>query len=204
MKIIDIVKFNDGYAFVLDESPTMVYHEEMVKDNYTGRMKKMLVGKNDAGMMDFFTYGNELPYAKAFAGREFEILMGDGSKRTIKDVWWDGGSTSWGEAHGVKLVDFPHNTFERLVDCFVFFSGTARRDVIEKLLDDFHKENPDHEPCKYEDYRKYCREVKEETYVLCPKCRNCFPGVEHVGEVCGKCGKDNLIRLKDFDPFHRK
>lgn len=91
MKIIDIVKFNAGYAFVLDESPTMVYHEEMVKDNYTGRMKKMLVGKNDAGMMDFFTYGNELPYAKAFAGREFEILMGDGSKRTIKDVWWDCG-----------------------------------------------------------------------------------------------------------------
>ena len=52
MKIIDIVKLNDGYAFVLDESPTMVYHEEMVKDKYMGRMKKMLVGQNEAGMMD--------------------------------------------------------------------------------------------------------------------------------------------------------
>lgn len=166
MKIIDIVKMNYGYAFVLDESPTMVYHEEMVKDKYTGKMKLMLIGQNEAGMMDFLTYGNELPYAKAFAGREFEIQMEDGSKRTLKDVWWDGGSTSWMEAHGVNLVDFPHNTFDRLVNCFVFYSGTARRDVIEKLLDNFHKENPEHETWDYNKYEDYCRKVKEETYVL--------------------------------------
>lgn len=201
MKIIDIVKFNDGYAYVLNERPTMKYHEEMVPSNLTGKMQRMLVGQNEAGMMDFLTYGNELPYAKAFAGREFEILMEDGSKRKIKDVWWDSGSTSWMKKHNVELVDFTHNTFDELVNCFVFFSGTARKDVLQKLLDDFYDENKKYKPLDYMWYRNYCDQVRKETYVLCPTCRNCFFGIEHIGEVCERCGKDNLIRLKDFNPF---
>lgn len=199
MKIIEIVKFNDGYAYVLDENPTMVYHEEMVKDKVFG-VQRMLIGQNEAGMMDFLThhyYGN----MKAFAGREFEIQMEDGSKRIIKDVWWDEGATRWQDANGIKLVDFTHKTFDDLVDCCVFVGGTARKDVLEKLLDDFEKEHPNYKVWDYYEFHDYCRKVKEETYVVCPKCRRTYKGTENAGKNCTHCGREGLVLLSEFNPF---
>ena len=144
----------------MDEEPEMAYHEEFVMDKVFG-LKKMLIGENEAGMMDFLTYRDERPF-KAFAGREFNIKMSDGSMRTIKDVWWSEGVTRWQEATGLKIVDFPHATLSFLKKCSVFVGGTARADVAEKLLNDFCKEHPNYKAWEYCDFEKSLRKEAKE------------------------------------------
>lgn len=159
MKILEIVKFNDNFAYVLDEVPKMAYREELVKDDVFG-LQKMLIGENEAGMMDFLTYHNYLPL-QAFAGREITVEMADGNTRTLKDVWWSEGATRWQEASGVKLVDFTHDTLDSLKKCYVFFGGTVRKDVLDSMLREFNREHPNYEVWDYWAFENEIRRGKK-------------------------------------------
>ena len=193
MKILEIVKFNDHYAYVVDEDAPLVYHEETVPDKVYGK-RFMLVGENSIGRMSFLTFQRHSGHFKAFAGREFQVQMEDGTVRTLKDDWWDGGSSEWSQAHGVKMYGLTYNTLDRLVDCCVFCGSYVREDKLQALLNEFKSEHPDYTPWEYKDWHDHCREIQEATYDICPKCR-CLG--KELGATCPKCGHAT-IKLKDF------
>lgn len=193
MKILEIVKFNDHYAYVVDEDTPLVYHEETVPDKVYGK-RFMLVGENSIGRMSFLTFQRHSGRFKAFAGREFQVQMEDGTVRTLKDDWWDGGSSEWAQAHGVRICGLTYRTLDHLVDCCVFCGSYARADKLQALLDEFKSGHPDYTPWEYNDWHDHCREIKEATYDICPKCRCCG---KDLGATCPKCGH-TTIKLKDF------
>ena len=55
MKILEIVKINNRFGFVVDEAAPLVYHEEFVFDQAFKRTEHMLVGESADGRMVVWT-----------------------------------------------------------------------------------------------------------------------------------------------------
>ena len=68
--------------------------------------------------------------------------------------YWDGG---YGEAEkilGIKFSDFPHNTKEKLINCYVFFYGTADTEKLREMIRQFELKNPGYIMREYDDYEE--------------------------------------------------
>ena len=156
MKILEIVKVNSGFGFVVDEAAPLVYREEVVYDRAFRRYERMLIGESSDGRMDFLVHHN-YGSMKAFAGRELHIQMEDGTQRTIKDVWWSEGSSAWAAEHDVELHGFSYNTLDGMIDCCVFFASVIRAERLHEVINEFYEKHPDYTPWNHDAWRVYCR-----------------------------------------------
>lgn len=120
MKIIAVVEFNKGEAFVLNRAPKFLYE----------RQGNDLIA-TDGPFTAVYRY--ELPCGrfKAFAGREFDIPMLDGSTIKASGQYWASGL----EGH----LEVTWSIEERLRDCYVFFGGAmAKPDELAALRSEYN------------------------------------------------------------------
>ena len=161
MKIMEIVKVNNGFGFVVDEAAPLVYHEEFVFDQAFKRTEHMLIGESADGRMDFLVHEN-YGSMKAFAGRELTIQMEDGTQRKIKDVWWSAGASAWAAEHDVELRDFSYGTLDGMIDCCVFFASIMRAERLQELINEFYETHPDYSPWDHDAWHEHCRALRKE------------------------------------------
>lgn len=167
MKILDIVKFNDGVAFVVDEMPTLTYEKmtapvsacegEYEKFTFAGR--EFLIGRDESGVFYDVLYHRVEPGGrKAFAGREFSLPMKNGETFKTDGWWWDGGLSVAARMLGIEMGRVTIQDRASLAKCFVF---TARcMDVKmfdERLYRPFVDEHGKIEP---RDYHEFEREMR--------------------------------------------
>lgn len=186
MKILEIVKMNRGFAFVVDEAAPLVYQERRIYDRTFQRDERMLIGESADGRMDFLTYRN-WGSVKAFAGRELHIQVEDGTERTLKDVWWSDGAVRYEEAYGISLGSFSYNTLAGCIDCCVFYASAIRIERLQELINEFHETHPGYSPWEYNAWHDHCRELHDEQYMICPKCHTSVHQDKVPDGLCPKC-----------------
>lgn len=166
MKILDIVKFNDGVAFVVDKMPVLTYEKmvaptsackgEYEKFVFAGR--EFLIGADEDGVFYDVLYHRKENGPKAFGGHEFSLPMKDGGTFKTDGWWWDGGSSVAARMLGIEMGRVTIQDRSSLEKCFVF---TARyMDVKmfdERLYRPFVEERGEIEP---RDYYEFEREMK--------------------------------------------
>ena len=116
MKIIAVVKFNEGEALVFDEMPDPIY---------TKYGNDTIIGKSGS----FYTcYGYNEPsrWSKAFGGREFNIKLSDGTIEHCSGQWWDlvtGVAKKELHIDGDEriLVRVTANDIKSLSNCYVYY-----------------------------------------------------------------------------------
>ena len=123
-----VVKFNDGEALVLNKYPQIKYEKH---GGY-------LFGLDEYGIfVNVYAYERPSGSFKAFAGREFDISMVDGTFTKANGQWWDAGSDKLAEALGSKIIGVTINTKEELSKCYVFFGEKADENEYNKLRDTY-------------------------------------------------------------------
>ena len=143
MKIIDIVKFNDGIALVVDEIPALKYEQK----------GSLLIGSDDSNLLFDCLYfqmprGNE----KAFAGRKFDLPLKDGGSIHCDGKWWQGREVECAKELGIELAHITIRDLAFLKDCYVFGGLSVNKNVYMQMLRDFLTENPDYEVYGYWEY----------------------------------------------------
>ena len=142
MKIIKAHKNKDGHLYIMvDSIPKVTY--EKVGMSYAGSDK-------DNCFSDYLKYEHSSGNFKAFAGREFEIELKDGSKVKLKDHWWDSGM--YDNEH--EYIGVGLGSVEELQNCFVFCAYNIRKDTLEDMVEEYLKDNTFYE---YDDIRDWCK-----------------------------------------------
>lgn len=144
MKIIDIVKLNNGIALVVDEIPTLTYEQK----------GSLLIGSDDSNLLFNCLYyqtprGNE----KAFAGREFYLPLKDGGSIHCDGKWWQGREAECAEKLGIELAHITIRDLAFLKDCYVFVGLSVNKNVYMQMIRDFLTERPDYEVYGYWEYK---------------------------------------------------
>lgn len=139
LEIIDIILHRNKYAtqrfLVLNRKPSIVYE----------RRGDWLIGE-DGGVFDFYYFQRPSPNWKAFAGREFDIQMKDGSVIHAKGQWWFGRPGDFCELVSQEGCSTP----EYLAECNVFCSYHVDVDMITEWLssnepsNNYHKYHMSH------------------------------------------------------------
>lgn len=127
MKVIALVKFNQGIALVLDEKPQLTY---------TKYGTHTIIGTDGT----FCTcYGYEHPDGrwKAFAGAKFEIKLSDGSVEQCYGQWWDSITRKAIEVLGERPIHVTAQTLDALKKCYVFTGYSAIKERYEALIKDY-------------------------------------------------------------------
>jgi hypothetical protein len=123
-KIEAVVKFNSGEALVLNEKPVIKYE----------RYGSYLFGIDQFGIfVDVYKYETPSGSFVAFAGREFDIPMVDGTFTKANGQWWDAGGDALGKALGSEIISATANTKENLEKCYVFYGYRADKEEYQKL-----------------------------------------------------------------------
>lgn len=196
MKILEIVKVNNRFSFVVDEAAPLIYHEEFVFDQAFKRTEHMLIGESADGRMDFLVHHN-YGSMKAFAGRELHIQMEDGTQRTIKDVWWSEGSSAWATEHDVELRGFSYGTLDGMIDCCVFYASIMRAERLQELINEFYETHPDYTPWDYDAWHDHCQVLHEAQHQICTACHTSFHDTKVPDGICPKCS-GKLITLGEY------
>lgn len=143
MKIIDIVKFNDGIAIVVDEIPILTYEEK----------GSLLIGSDESNLLfDCLYYQSPRGGAKAFAGRKFDLPLKDGGTIHCNGQWWQGKERECAEKLGIELAHITIRDLEFLKTCYVFSGMSVNKNVYMQMLRDFLTANPDYEVYGYWEY----------------------------------------------------
>lgn len=114
--IIDVIRHSTKFAggltqgfIVLDKMPEFIYE----------RRGNCLVAADD-GFYDCLHYDKPSKNWKAFAGREFDLKMKDGTIEHAYGQWWSGKHQ---ENAPELIISLGMNTIEELHKCYVFCSG---------------------------------------------------------------------------------
>ena len=115
MKIIDVVKFSQSYAYVFDEIPPRLYEQH----------GNLLIGSDDSKtFLDCLHYqypvGRKEYGAYAFGGREFDLPLRNGGSVHCWGQYWDGRSAECGKILNVKICSLTASTKEELSKCYAF------------------------------------------------------------------------------------
>lgn len=188
MKILEIVRMNDGFGFVVDEAAPLVYHEEFVFDQAFKRTEHMLIGESADGRMNFLVHHN-YGSMKAFAGRELTIQMEDGNQRTIKDVWWSEGSSAWAAEHGVELRGFSYGTLDGMIDRCVFVASIMRAERLQELINEFYEMHPNYSPWDYAAWHKHCRTLRKVTFKRASEIQITLRRIDKIIEATSEQGR---------------
>jgi hypothetical protein len=127
-KIISVVKFNDGEAFVLKEKPKMVY---------TKYGKDTIIG-TDGIFYIFFGFEYPTPRREAFSGRAFDIQLETGEVIKCSGQWWDKITKRAIDVLGIndtdnKIVYATANSLDKLKECYVFTGYKSLSSKIEEF-----------------------------------------------------------------------
>lgn len=139
IKIEAVVQFNSGEAYVLDRYPEFRFQKE-----------GSILWANHSGFFKVYHYERPSGRFQAFAGREFDIPMVDGSSIRAKGDWWDAGSGVIAEKLGIELVPVTIGTKKGLQDCYVFSGGI----LMEKIALERMRSEYDGPVYPYRDYEK--------------------------------------------------
>lgn len=134
--VVAVVEMNNGEALVLNRPIRMLY--EQVGDDLIGR---------DGPFVDFLMYARGSGRFVAFAGRELELRMSDGTTRVVKDHWW----------HSVPpgSVSIPVSSEAELSKCYVFCGASVAPADLHELRSAYTGE-----VFPYWDYEKRLRDSK--------------------------------------------
>lgn len=129
IKVMAKVRFNDGFAYVLNRHSNLLY---------TKIDEETIIGE-DEGMLQFYKRGYCSPTWQAFAGRKFEIPLSDGTVEKCYGQWWDEMSEAARELFDPKdLCDFTFGTIDELRKCYVYVGCRAVRKWVEKLDSEYN------------------------------------------------------------------
>lgn len=142
MRIQKLIKQANGhYLAVFDEIPTITY--EKVGSDYIGSAvdaKGNIVASN---FLKRESYGN------AFAGRELNLHMKDGTIETIQNYWFDYGSHP---SHG-ECLDIGAETLQQLQQCYVYTSYSIPKNIFEQMVDEYLRHDKVY---TYTEVREWC------------------------------------------------
>jgi hypothetical protein len=152
MKIIDIVKFNSGHAYVFDEIPEKLYEKH----------GNLLIGIDDSKtIVDCLHYqypvGRKEYGAYAFGGREFDLPLKDGGSVHCWGQYWQGRSSECAKVLGFDICGLTASTKQALSKCYVFCGYYANKGRLEELINQFMTENPSYQAWEYWDYGKHLK-----------------------------------------------
>lgn len=120
MRILQIVKSGSGHSFfVVDSMPVLVYHRE----------KNIITGTDGVFYSCFYHHNDQ--YAKAFAGRPFQLLLDTGETIECHGDWWDGSYPN------IPLSLTPINTIEGLKRCYVYIGYNSSTPGFQKLIKEY-------------------------------------------------------------------
>lgn len=122
------------YHVVTNRSPVFVYE----------RMGQFLYAK-DGGFYSAYKYDRPSDHFKAFAGKEFDIPLKDGTIIHANGQWWDGGLPA--DADRPDVVYVGRGTPESLRRCYVYCSAMIEKSALDAWL-------AEHEAIDYWDMEK--------------------------------------------------
>lgn len=122
MKILKAYKGNHGRLYLCVNKIPKVKYEKIGVD---------YVGSDKNGYFSHYLHYSRM--TNAFAGRELQLVMKDGTVDTIKDHWFDSGSY---EGHG-EFVPIGLGTAESLQNCYVYYSYNIQKDKLNELVKEY-------------------------------------------------------------------
>ena len=121
-KILAVVKFNEGEALVLDRKPELTYRSDGW--HITG---------TDGLFCACYFYETPYPNWRAFAGRQFEITLEDGTVVKCSGQFWDGVKEEHRKQLGGEPIRVTAASVDELKKCFVFYGYYAIPSAYAKL-----------------------------------------------------------------------
>lgn len=125
-KILAVVKFNDGEAFVMSEPIELVWNKQKQKDG-----SDILIA-SDGIFCDCLYIDRSWKYPEAFAGRKFIKTMKDGEQIKCEGQFWSG----WRWPATEMYPETRHVTAAHIGDlksCYVFFGWRGINSEIDRL-----------------------------------------------------------------------
>jgi len=122
-KILAKVKFNDGYAIVLDKKPKLIYK----------KVGDIIYGTDG---LFYSCYKHGIEFGEAFAGRKFEIKLDSGEIIKCNGQWWDAGQHEVSKIVGRTIRSATVGIIDELKKCYVFCGYDV--DIVK--YDEFVKE----------------------------------------------------------------
>lgn len=119
-EILYICKFNSGQAFCMKDRINLKYK----------RYGDTIIG-TDGPFFDCYYY--QEGYGKAFAGREFTLVMEDGEVVKCDGNWWDGKTSKVTEILG-ETVHVTAKYIKGLQHCYVYYGYECIKNEMEKLI----------------------------------------------------------------------
>lgn len=145
MKIVDLVKANDRCWIVFDEPVGQLTYE---------KHGSLLIGSDERGIFyDCLYYDRPTPHMRAFAGREFDLPMKDGTTTHCNGQYWYGHIAEAEKVVGEEIAEIGASTKEELKQCFVFTSRNISKKRLDEMLEEFQASNPGYEPPGYHQYK---------------------------------------------------
>ena len=126
IKILAIVQFNKGEAYVLNHSPEYVYERD-----------GNILWAHDTGFYSVYAYDRPSERWQAFAGRKFDLPLKDGGVEHCHGQWWDGGQAKLSEKLGITLESVTIETISGLQKCYVFCGSSIESEYREKLRTEY-------------------------------------------------------------------
>jgi hypothetical protein len=145
-KVLAVVKFNDSEALVLDKLPKLNY-----------QLSNGCITGTDGVFADCLYYEAPFGRFKAFAGREFEINLQDGTVIKCNGQYWDGIKPEHIKVLGFTPARVTINSYDQLKKCYVFMGAYASPDLFTQLRNTY-----DGKVWDYWEYDEYLREQKKE------------------------------------------
>ncbi len=151
-KIIAVVKFNEGHAYVLEKNPEFVY------EKHGG----LLIGTDETETF-YNVLFYEVPFEqfKAFGGREFELPLKGGGVEKCNGQWWDGKAHKAAEILNKNFVHVTFESKESLEKCYVYSGCYADEEKLQKLVSEY-----DGRVYGYREYESLLKGEKQVTEVL--------------------------------------
>jgi len=144
MKIVDLVKAGSRCWFVFDEPTGELTYE---------KHGSLLIGSDEQGIFyDCLYYDRPSPHMKAFAGREFDLHMKDGTVTHCNGQYWYGHVAEAEKVVREEIAEIGASTKEELKQCFCFTSRNISKRRLDEMLEEFMVSHPGYEPLEYRQY----------------------------------------------------
>lgn len=126
VKILElVVSTKSGQRFfVTDRKPDYRYEEVVIPG------EGLFLIATDGPLVNCYKLETPIGRFKAFAGREFDIHMKDGTVKKANGQWWDEKPNYLYKEYYSEGI----GTLEDLTDCFVFCSNMVKKSVVNEFL----------------------------------------------------------------------
>lgn len=144
IKIIQIVVEGDRKFYVLNRLPEFVYH----------KVSNMSIVGKDEGIYETFGYEKPSRNWKAFSGREFDLVLDDGSIEHCYGQWWDTINSDMKDYVPINnIISFAYSSINKLKDSYVFYGGKVDKLWLDNLISEYNATNKDHLEYEYWEYK---------------------------------------------------